>query len=63
MMKTALVAAALMVGGCVAESGTAPRADAPSGETRPRADEDSAYRTRSLCQSTMEGGEPKTVCY
>jgi hypothetical protein len=62
MMKTALVAAALLVGGCVADSGSSPRADSPSASAGSARD-DAAYRERSRCQNTMEGGEPKTVCY
>lgn len=64
MKKTApLLLLGLTLGGCLSDSDTArnrsvlPLAGAPATSTK-LSDE-----PRQLCESTMEGNDPKTVCY
>jgi len=60
VMKATLVLTALVVSGCVFDRGTTPQAGSSSAQAQR---EDEAYRARQRCQSTMEGNEPKTICY
>ncbi len=56
MIKKAVLLGALLVGGCVSDSQTAPALKSSpvlSGDTTPR----------QLCEATMIGSTPKTVCY
>lgn len=59
--KATLVLIALMLGGCLSDADTARnRSVLPLASSR---GDKMSDEPRQLCESTSEGGEPKTVCY
>lgn len=66
MRRAALLCLPLVLGGCLSDAETANNRSVlpPPVSSRPeRGGRDTAEAPRQLCESTSEGGEPKTICY
>jgi hypothetical protein len=66
MKRALLVLAPLLLGGCLSDADTANNRSVLPLAASSKADRggrDTSDAPRQLCESTSEGGEPKTVCY
>jgi hypothetical protein len=58
----ALTVLVLLTSGCMSGSGGGKDADVSSSAS-PKRYEDDPDKPKRVCESTMEGNEPKTICY
>lgn len=59
----ALAVLMLLTSGCVSGSGGKDDVDATTVTATPKRYEDDPEKKKQVCESTMEGNEPKTICY
>ena len=53
----------LLTSGCVSSNGGSGSADDTAATASPRRYDADPDKPKRVCESTMEGNEPKTICY
>ena len=63
MARAILILALLATSGCVSSNGGSGVGDDQAATASPRRYDADPDKPKRVCESTMEGNEPKTICY